>query len=115
MLKLLDFLKLIKEEDAPGLGAPAGAAGAVPAGGAAAPAGGAAPAADPGLGAPADAGMSSAMGGGMGAGPPPSDPSGLGSASPAVTSDAKTAPINLKDGYDALDYYFNKKDKKQEV
>lgn len=111
MLKLLDFLKLIKEEDAPGLGAPAGA-GAAPA--AAAPSG-AAPAADPGLGAPADAGMSSAMGAGMGAGPPPSDPSGLGSASPAVTSDAKTAPINLKDGYDALDYYFNKKDKKQEV
>ena len=112
MLKLLDFLKLIKEEDAPGLGAPAGAGAA---GSAAAPAGGAAPAADPGLGAPADAGMSSAMGGGMGAGPPPSDPSGLGSPSPAVTSDAKTAPINLKDGYDALDYYFNKKDKKQEV
>ena len=112
MLKLLDFLKLIKEEEAPGLGAPAGGAPA-PAGGA--PAGGAAPAADPGLGAPADSGMSSAMGGGMGAMPPSSDPSGLGSPSPAVTSDAKTAPINLKDGYDALDYYFNKKDKKQEV
>ena len=110
MLKLLDFLKLIKEEDAPGLGAPA-PTGAAPA---------TDPAADPGLGAPADAGMGLGMGAGMGAAmsagsPPSSDPSGLGSPSPAVTSDAKTAPINLKDGYDALDYYFNKKDKKQEV
>ena len=103
MLELSEYLKIINEEDAPGLGAPPSAAGdtsgspaagtsptATPAGGLGDLATGAAPLSAPSAGLPSD------MSG------------GLGSPTAGGISDAKTAAINLKDGWDALEKYFKK-------
>ena len=111
MLELSEYLKLINEEDAPGLGAPpAGGApaGAAPAGGdlGAPPAGGAPPSPAGDLG-----GLSAGAAplGAPSAAPPPDMSGGLGSPTPTGgTTDAKTAQINLKDGWDALEKYFKK-------
>ena len=98
MLELSEYLKLIKEEDAPGLGAPGG--GPPPAGGAptdlgAPPAGGPPPAGLGGLSAPSAGGPPPDLGA------PPA-----GAAGAAGAGDAKTADIDLKDAFYYLKKYF---------
>lgn len=116
MLELKEFFKIISEENPPGLGAPPSTGGSAAPSDAPPPSGSAGSPTDA-LGAGAPAGLPSPLGGGPSLSPSsagaPSDPMGLGSPTGGATpsGDAKTAPINLKTGFDALDFYFNKKNK----
>jgi hypothetical protein len=96
MLELSEYLKLIKEEDAPGLGAPAGgpppAAGGAPPDLGAPPAGGPPPAGLGGLSAPSAGGAPPDLG---------APPTGA-----ADAGGAKTADIDLKDAFYYLKKYF---------